>query len=143
MDGIQLIDKTSISIQAVSTHENVDSFALTALAISNERRYRTGGTTVSMANNYVRSSSASSTAADLCQSFYLTFLIGQFPSNYVMQRWKIGLSLTLYMFGWGRPLPSLFPSRMILTADRHRSYLRQRSEQLGSADGAPCPPRLF
>jgi len=33
--------------------------------------------------------------------FYITYLIGEFPSNFLLQRWSIGKSLSLYMFCWG------------------------------------------
>ena len=33
--------------------------------------------------------------------FYITYLCGEFPSNFLLQRWSIGKSLSLYMMGWG------------------------------------------
>ena len=34
--------------------------------------------------------------------FYITYLAGEFPSNFLLQRWSIGKSLSIYMLGWGR-----------------------------------------
>lgn len=34
--------------------------------------------------------------------FYLTYLIGEFPSNCLLQRCKVGLVLSIYMTGWGK-----------------------------------------
>lgn len=33
--------------------------------------------------------------------FYITYLVGEFPSNFLLQRWSIGKSLSLYMLCWG------------------------------------------
>ncbi|KAH8885849.1 MFS general substrate transporter [Thozetella sp. PMI_491] len=33
--------------------------------------------------------------------FYMTYLIGEFPSNFLLQRWSIGRCLTIYMMCWG------------------------------------------
>ena len=33
--------------------------------------------------------------------FYLAYLIGEFPSNFLLQRWSLGKSLSLYMLLWG------------------------------------------
>jgi hypothetical protein len=33
--------------------------------------------------------------------FYLTYLIGEFPSNFLLQRWSLGKSLSIYMLLWG------------------------------------------
>ncbi|KAH8885264.1 MFS general substrate transporter [Thozetella sp. PMI_491] len=32
--------------------------------------------------------------------FYITYLIGEFPSTWLLQRYKIGRVLTIYMIGW-------------------------------------------
>ncbi|CAG9990539.1 unnamed protein product [Clonostachys byssicola] len=32
--------------------------------------------------------------------FYLTYLVGEFPSTWLLQKYKIGRVLTLYMIGW-------------------------------------------
>ena len=34
-------------------------------------------------------------------SFYLTYLIAEFPSVYLLQRFSVGLVLCIYMMGWG------------------------------------------
>lgn len=36
--------------------------------------------------------------------FYITYLAGEFPSNFLLQRWSIGKSLSIYMLCWGEPL---------------------------------------
>lgn len=36
--------------------------------------------------------------------FYITYLAGEFPSNFLLQRWSIGKSLSLYMLCWGKEL---------------------------------------
>lgn len=33
--------------------------------------------------------------------FYLTYLIGELPSNFLLQRWSLGKSLSIYMLLWG------------------------------------------
>lgn len=33
--------------------------------------------------------------------FYITYMIGEFPSNFLLQRWSLGRSLSIYMFCWG------------------------------------------
>ena len=33
--------------------------------------------------------------------FYVTYLAGEFPSNFLLQRWSIGKSLSIYMLCWG------------------------------------------
>ncbi|KAK4504848.1 hypothetical protein PRZ48_002811 [Zasmidium cellare] len=33
--------------------------------------------------------------------FYITYLCGEFPSNFLLQRWSLGRSLSIYMFCWG------------------------------------------
>ncbi|VUC29999.1 unnamed protein product [Clonostachys rosea] len=33
--------------------------------------------------------------------FYITYLVGEFPSNFILQRWSIGRALTIYMMCWG------------------------------------------
>ncbi|KAL1589884.1 hypothetical protein WHR41_01274 [Cladosporium halotolerans] len=33
--------------------------------------------------------------------FYLTYLTGEFPSNFLLQRWSLGKSLSIYMLLWG------------------------------------------
>ncbi|KAI6823896.1 MFS general substrate transporter [Hortaea werneckii] len=33
--------------------------------------------------------------------FYITYLCGEFPSNFLLQRWAIGRSLSIYMLCWG------------------------------------------
>ncbi|RDW63551.1 hypothetical protein BP6252_11096 [Coleophoma cylindrospora] len=32
--------------------------------------------------------------------FYITYLVGEFPSNFLLQRWSIGRCLTIYMMCW-------------------------------------------
>ncbi|KAH8658487.1 major facilitator superfamily domain-containing protein [Xylariales sp. PMI_506] len=32
--------------------------------------------------------------------FYVTYLVGEFPSNFLLQRWSIGRCLTVYMMCW-------------------------------------------
>lgn len=39
--------------------------------------------------------------------FYITYLAGEFPSNFLLQRWSIGKSLSLYMLCWGENAPSI------------------------------------
>lgn len=36
--------------------------------------------------------------------FYLTYMVGELPSNFLLQRWSLGRSLSLYMFCWGELL---------------------------------------
>lgn len=33
--------------------------------------------------------------------FYMTYLAGEFPSNFLLQRWSLGKSLSIYMLCWG------------------------------------------
>lgn len=33
--------------------------------------------------------------------FYIAYLCGEFPSNFLLQRWSLGKSLSIYMFCWG------------------------------------------
>jgi MFS transporter, ACS family, allantoate permease len=33
--------------------------------------------------------------------FYLTYLCGEFPSNFLLQRWALGRTLSIYMLCWG------------------------------------------
>lgn len=33
--------------------------------------------------------------------FYITYLCGEFPSNFLLQRWALGRSLSIYMLCWG------------------------------------------
>ncbi|KAK3621088.1 hypothetical protein LTR56_023014 [Elasticomyces elasticus] len=33
--------------------------------------------------------------------FYITYMVGEFPSNFLLQRWNLGLSLSIYMLCWG------------------------------------------
>ncbi|KAK4541047.1 hypothetical protein LTR36_008416 [Oleoguttula mirabilis] len=33
--------------------------------------------------------------------FYITYLVGEFPSNFLLQRWALGRSLSIYMLCWG------------------------------------------
>ncbi|KAI5367922.1 putative major facilitator superfamily, MFS transporter superfamily [Septoria linicola] len=33
--------------------------------------------------------------------FYMTYMIGELPSNFLLQRWSLGRSLSLYMMCWG------------------------------------------
>ncbi|KAF7328846.1 MFS general substrate transporter-31 [Mycena venus] len=33
--------------------------------------------------------------------FYMTYLIGEFPSNFLLQRWAMGRTLSIYMLCWG------------------------------------------
>ena len=40
--------------------------------------------------------------------FYLTYLAGEFPSNFLLQRWSIGKSLSIYMLCWGEIAHSSF-----------------------------------
>lgn len=47
--------------------------------------------------------------------FYLTYMLGQFPSVYIMQRWKIGMSLSTYMFCWGAVLICISASQNFAT----------------------------
>lgn len=35
--------------------------------------------------------------------FYLAYLCGEFPSNFLLQRWALGRTLSLYMLCWGTP----------------------------------------
>jgi hypothetical protein len=34
--------------------------------------------------------------------FYITYLIGEFPSNFFLQKWSLGRGLSVYMFFWGK-----------------------------------------
>lgn len=40
--------------------------------------------------------------------FYITYMIGEFPSNFLLQRWSLGRSLSIYMFCWGKSFFLLF-----------------------------------
>jgi hypothetical protein len=40
--------------------------------------------------------------------FYITYLAGEFPSNFLLQRWSIGKSLSIYMLCWGEIAHSSF-----------------------------------
>ncbi|EKG14879.1 Major facilitator superfamily domain general substrate transporter [Macrophomina phaseolina MS6] len=33
--------------------------------------------------------------------FYIAYLCGEFPSNFLLQRWALGRSLSIYMLCWG------------------------------------------
>ncbi|KAM0722237.1 hypothetical protein Q7P37_001678 [Cladosporium fusiforme] len=33
--------------------------------------------------------------------FYIAYLVGEFPSNFLLQRWSLGKSLSIYMLLWG------------------------------------------
>lgn len=33
--------------------------------------------------------------------FYMAYLVGEFPSNFLLQRWSLGKSLSIYMLLWG------------------------------------------
>lgn len=33
--------------------------------------------------------------------FYIAYLCGEFPSNFLLQRWSLGKSLSIYMLAWG------------------------------------------
>lgn len=33
--------------------------------------------------------------------FYITYLCGEFPSNFLLQRWALGKTLSIYMLCWG------------------------------------------
>ncbi|KKY14753.1 putative major facilitator superfamily transporter [Phaeomoniella chlamydospora] len=33
--------------------------------------------------------------------FYMTYLVGEFPSNFLLQRWSLGRALSIYMLCWG------------------------------------------
>ncbi|KAJ7472042.1 major facilitator superfamily domain-containing protein [Mycena latifolia] len=33
--------------------------------------------------------------------FYMTYLVGEFPSNFLLQRWALGRTLSIYMLCWG------------------------------------------
>ncbi|KAK5113733.1 hypothetical protein LTR85_010750 [Meristemomyces frigidus] len=33
--------------------------------------------------------------------FYITYMVGEFPSNFLLQRWALGRSLSIYMLCWG------------------------------------------
>lgn len=34
--------------------------------------------------------------------FYIAYMCGEFPSNFLLQRWSLGKALSIYMFCWGR-----------------------------------------
>ncbi|KAK5711477.1 hypothetical protein LTR17_018413 [Elasticomyces elasticus] len=34
--------------------------------------------------------------------FYITYMVGEFPSNFLLQRWNLGLSLSIYMLCWAQ-----------------------------------------
>ncbi|KXT14426.1 hypothetical protein AC579_8356 [Pseudocercospora musae] len=33
--------------------------------------------------------------------FYIAYMCGEFPSNFLLQRWSLGKALSIYMFAWG------------------------------------------
>ena len=33
--------------------------------------------------------------------FYMAYLVGEFPSNFLLQRWSLGKCLSIYMLAWG------------------------------------------
>lgn len=39
--------------------------------------------------------------------FYIAYLTGEFPSNFLLQRWSLGKSLSIYMLCWGRSCASV------------------------------------
>ncbi|KAL3471655.1 MFS general substrate transporter [Aspergillus californicus] len=70
--GIQQTDKTSISIQAL--------FGMTTDLGLHGQQYQWLTT--------------------MQRSFYITYLIGEFPSTWLLQRYNMGRVITLYMTGW-------------------------------------------
>lgn len=84
VDGIQIVDKNALSIQAL--------FGL---------REDTG----LVGQQYQW----------LTTIFYLTYMLGQFPSVYIMQRYKVGLSLSTYMLCWGIVLICISASQNFAT----------------------------
>ncbi|KEF60513.1 uncharacterized protein A1O9_02074 [Exophiala aquamarina CBS 119918] len=70
IDGIQIVDKNAISIQAV--------FGMREDTGLHGQQYQW-----------------------LTTIFYLAYLIGEFPSVYLLQRWRVGWTLSFYMLGWG------------------------------------------
>lgn len=39
--------------------------------------------------------------------FYIAYLCGEFPSNFLLQRWSLGRALSLYMLCWGVSSPQV------------------------------------
>lgn len=77
----------------------------------------------------------------LC-SFYLAYLCGEFPSNFLLQRWALGRTLSIYMLCWGK----IHISSYLTIADKqHRSLCHHClcCSKLGSAYGYPRPARFL
>jgi hypothetical protein len=66
--------------------------------------------------------------------FYMTYMIGEFPSNFLLQKWSLGKSLSIYMICWGEADKShRFISLLDIFADN--------SLQQVSASPVSEPPR--
>lgn len=76
--------------------------------------------------------------------FYIAYLCGEFPSNFLLQRWALGRSLSMYMLCWGAcgSIQSSFQPIGFLVTDitRHLRYLRRGCEELVSAHGHQSAP---
>ena len=78
------------------------------------------------------------------RSFYITYLVGEFPSTWLLQRFNMGRVLTLYMVGWCKTTPLTQPITSSNADDRSRlPPLHQRLQHLVAAHGPPCPPGLL
>ncbi|KAK5681912.1 hypothetical protein LTS10_006446 [Elasticomyces elasticus] len=45
--------------------------------------------------------------------FYITYMVGEFPSNFLLQRWNLGLSLSIYMLCWAQNWDHLMAIRAL------------------------------
>lgn len=77
--------------------------------------------------------------------FYITYLCGEFPSNFLLQRWSLGKSLSIYMFCWGKTIPRAVNPQtpLILMSLRRCRYLHWRRSELVSPHGTPRAPRFL
>lgn len=104
--GIQQTDKTSLGTQAV---RNIIMRMHTMLTL---QRYLASGmihiswvkSTNGLPQCMSRSSVRSKNSGLIMRSFYIAYLCGEFPSNFLLQRWALGRTLSIYMLCWGKLL---------------------------------------
>ena len=73
-------------------------------------------------------------------------MLGEFPSNFLLQRWALGKTLSIYMLCWGeRTHSSLFQKTGILTTliNRNLRHHHLRHPQLGATHGHPRTSRIL
>lgn len=74
--------------------------------------------------------------------FYIAYMCGEFPSNFLLQRWSLGKSLSIYMFCWGKAFQQLDLTRT-KTSCRRLCDLHWRCSELGPLDDTTCLTRLL